>query len=231
MSTCSFSPAQIVSRPNSFFHSPFGRFQLCHLLCSEGFAVLPYSFILRASHLTQFELVKYAGYRRNGERRSHKGIDIFAPVGTPLIAPRDGVVGRIGKGPNAGKLVWVIDEHGEYGYQYLHCLEIAEGLSVGQPVRKGQTIAYLGQTGNAGNTPPHLHFGVAKLFRHNSLHGGKRYVDPLPFLQPAEASGPLRVWETMRTLLFLATHRHGRPMLVLGRLSTLLFPTPTGASR
>jgi hypothetical protein len=50
-----------VEAKNSFFHSPFGRSQARHLLCSEGFAVLPYSFILRASHLTHFEIVKYPG--------------------------------------------------------------------------------------------------------------------------------------------------------------------------
>ncbi|MBD3166428.1 glycosyltransferase [bacterium] len=51
-----------------FIHSSFGRSHARHLLCSEGFAVLPYSFILRASHLTYFELVKYPGYlfRRQG---------------------------------------------------------------------------------------------------------------------------------------------------------------------
>jgi hypothetical protein len=50
-----------VKENNSFIHSPFGRSQARHLLCSEGFAVLRYSFILRASHLTHFELVKYPG--------------------------------------------------------------------------------------------------------------------------------------------------------------------------
>ncbi|MBD3167303.1 hypothetical protein GF324_11940 [bacterium] len=51
-----------VKEENSFIHSPFGQSQARHLLCSEGFAVLPYSIILRATHLTQFGLVKHPDY-------------------------------------------------------------------------------------------------------------------------------------------------------------------------
>ncbi len=162
-------------------------------------------------------------YREDGTKRSHKGIDIFAPIGTPLLAPADGVIGKISEGKNAGKLIWVLDYRGEYGYQFLHCDRIAEGMRVGKRVKKGDVVAYLGISGNAANTPPHLHFGVGRLNQPHSLNGGKNYVNPLPFLQPAEVSGSRRVFESIRTLLFVATHAGGRPFPVFGKLVETLF--------
>jgi murein DD-endopeptidase MepM/ murein hydrolase activator NlpD len=85
----------------------------------------------------------------------HNGIDIRAPVGTPVLAAADGEVLRIGEGRAAGRMV-VVGHGGGPATVYMHLSEI--GVRPGQPVRRGEPVGRSGMTGNA--TTPHLHFGV-----------------------------------------------------------------------
>lgn len=107
------------------------------------------------------------GYPRSGGRR-HKGQDLFAPVGTPLVAVRDGVVTKVdpvdnyrvgsGRGDLGGITIWLVDVQGDSWY-YAHLSGIAPGITDNTPVRAGQLLGYVGNTGNAATTPPHLHIG------------------------------------------------------------------------
>jgi murein DD-endopeptidase MepM/ murein hydrolase activator NlpD len=88
-------------------------------------------------------------------RKMHTGLDIAARTGTPITAPADGVVKRVGTAPDYGKMV-VID-HG-YGYQTLYGHNSKIFVKVGQRVKRGDPIAAVGNTGRS--TGPHLHYEV-----------------------------------------------------------------------
>ena len=95
---------------------------------------------------------------RSGGRR-HDGQDIFAKKGTPVVSATDGIVVRIGTSSLGGKIVSVMGNGGRV-YYYAHLDRYAETLKVGDDVKAGTTLGYVGNTGNARTTPPHLHFGV-----------------------------------------------------------------------
>ena len=111
------------------------------------------------------------GYRKQptkGASTNHKGLDIAAPKGTPILATASGKVVTATYGSAAGYYVMIY--HGNSTYSvYMHCSSI--NVSVGQQVSKGQTIAKVGSTGVS--TGPHLHFGI-------SVNGS--YVNPLNYV-------------------------------------------------
>lgn len=97
------------------------------------------------------------GAPRDGGRRRHHGVDIFAPRGTAVLATSPGTVSRVGNTNLGGLIVWVQDDFGNRLY-YAHL--DAQHVTQGQRVTVGDTIGTVGNTGNARTTPPHLHFGV-----------------------------------------------------------------------
>jgi murein DD-endopeptidase MepM/ murein hydrolase activator NlpD len=115
---------------------------------------------------------------RPGDRR-HQGQDIFAPKGTPLLSATKGIVVRIGINSLGGKIVSVAGSGGRM-YYYAHLDRYSEDLSAGDDVRPGSLIGYVGNTGNARNTPPHLHFGV---------YTAAGAINPLPILVDGELNG------------------------------------------
>ncbi|HYO80386.1 MAG TPA: M23 family metallopeptidase, partial [Bryobacteraceae bacterium] len=98
---------------------------------------------------------------RSGGRK-HAGQDIFARRGTPVVASADGIVVRLGGGRLGGNAVFVTGRGGRT-YYYAHLDRYAEGIEPGRSVLRGDVLGYVGDTGNAKGTPPHLHFGVYTL--------------------------------------------------------------------
>lgn len=99
------------------------------------------------------------GAARSGGR-SHEGVDMFAPEGTPLVAVTDGTTFLVENVDDdiGGVSLWIRAPNGDT-YYYAHNnsnVVRADGV----PVRQGQLLAYLGRTGNAGGTPAHLHFEI-----------------------------------------------------------------------
>ena len=114
------------------------------------------------------------GASRDGGRRKHEGIDIFARKGTPVVAITDGVIVERGNTPIGGKVLWLKSStHGWTAY-YAHLDK--QSVKEGQYVRKGQVIGTVGTTGNAQYTPAHLHFGIYK------MNGP---INPLPYVKNA----------------------------------------------
>lgn len=111
------------------------------------------------------------GAPRDGSRQ-HAGQDIFAPRGTPVYSATEGYVLRVGESPRGGKTVFVLGAGGRR-YYYAHLDAHAEGLAAGDYVTPDSLLGYVGTTGNARGTPPHLHFGVY-------MTGGA--INPLPLL-------------------------------------------------
>lgn len=93
-----------------------------------------------------------------GPARAHGGIDIFATQGTPIFAVQDGLV-RTGLEPLGGIVLYLQGADGRT-YFYAH-LERAEGV-LPRAVKAGDVIGYVGSTGNAAGTPPHLHFQITQ---------------------------------------------------------------------
>lgn len=94
-----------------------------------------------------------------GNDRLHQGQDIFAPRGTPIYSATEGYVYRIGENELGGQTVAVIGAGGRV-YYYAHLDSYAPQLAEGDHVTTRTILGYVGTTGNAQGTPPHLHFGV-----------------------------------------------------------------------
>lgn len=108
-----------------------------------------------------------------GPKRSHKAIDIMAPWGTPVLAADDGKVVKITSNRGGGLTLYQVDDSGRLVYYYAHLAGYADNLKEGQRVRRGDVIAYVGATGNAPETAPHLHFAVLLLSQERRWWGGE----------------------------------------------------------
>ncbi len=94
---------------------------------------------------------------RSGGRR-HEGIDVFADKGTPVLATTQGIMLRRGRSRLGGNVVWVLGP-GRQRHYYAH-LDRFSDVSLGQRIEPGTVLGYVGNTGNAQTTPPHLHYGI-----------------------------------------------------------------------
>ncbi|RZJ81178.1 MAG: M23 family metallopeptidase [Flavobacterium sp.] len=113
------------------------------------------------------------GVDRDKGARRHEGIDIFAPLRTPVLAVAAGTVTRVNTNNLGGKVVWFRPNGKDYTLYYAHLDE--QSVTEGQAVVVGDTLGRMGTTGNAIGGLPHLHLGIY-------TNGGA--VDPLPFVDP-----------------------------------------------
>jgi murein DD-endopeptidase MepM/ murein hydrolase activator NlpD len=117
------------------------------------------------------------GYRSDpfqGRRKNHKGLDIAGPIGTPIYATADGIIGRAQWVSGYGKYIEV--EHGnaiQSRYGHLSAMNVASG----QRVKQGDIIGFMGSTGRS--TGSHLHYEVRI---------GGEPVNPMSFLSPVANS-------------------------------------------
>jgi peptidoglycan LD-endopeptidase LytH len=100
----------------------------------------------------------FYGDSRDGGKRSHEGIDIFAKKGTQIVAPTRGTISRVGTSKLGGKVVWMYDQKRGHSYYFAHL--DTQYVHAGQLVNQGDVIGTVGNTGNARYTPAHLHFGI-----------------------------------------------------------------------
>ncbi len=101
------------------------------------------------------------GAARDGGRRSHEGIDIFAPRGTPVVAAVEGHVSSTGNRGLGGKQVWLRDSERGNSLYYAHLDSII--ARPGMRVSPGDTLGLVGNTGNARTTPPTCTLGSIKV--------------------------------------------------------------------
>lgn len=109
------------------------------------------------SPITGAHLTDTWGAARSGGR-SHEGIDIFAPRGTPIHSTTPGIVRKVGINTLGGNIVSILGP-GRVGHYYAH-LEAFADIEPGDWVEAGDVIGYVGDSGNAKGTPPHVHYGI-----------------------------------------------------------------------
>ena len=131
------------------------------------------SYAFPVSGATNSNIQSFWGAQRAGGKRSHEGNDVFTARGTPVIAVTDGRISSTGNKGLGGKQVWLRDDLLGNSLYYAHLDSIA--VSSGKSVKVGDTLGFVGNTGNARTTSPHLHFGIYK--------GYKGAIDPLPYIK------------------------------------------------
>ena len=112
----------------------------------------------------------WGGARSEGRR--HEGIDIFARRGTPVLSSTEGIVTQVGTNRLGGLVVWVMGPGGQR--HYYAPLDRYADVEAGMRIQAGRVLGYVGNTGNAKGTPPHLHYGVYEM-------GGA--INPYPLLR------------------------------------------------
>jgi murein DD-endopeptidase MepM/ murein hydrolase activator NlpD len=169
------------------------------------------------------------GVARDGGRRKHEGVDIFAKRGTPVVASVEGTVRGVNTNRLGGKVVWLSDSKRDQVLYYAHLDE--QLVQPGQHVRVGDTLGRVGNTGNAVTTQPHLHFGIYR------YRGGA--VDPYPFLrspltklvQPAVDLEKLGAWHRVsarKAVLRSGPQKNASPVAELDRHTPLVLLAGTG---
>lgn len=105
--------------------------------------------------------------------RLHRGTDVYAVRGAPLVAPESGIV-RLGQNRLGGIVLWIEGTDSGNRYYMAHLESWASELvTSGQWVKVGWVVGYVGNSGNAKHTPPHVHIEVRV---------GGRNVNPYPWL-------------------------------------------------
>ena len=115
-----------------------------------------------------------------GLTRVHNAMDIMAPRGTAVLAVDGGRVSQLGNGGAGGITVYEVDDRGRYAFYYAH-LDRYGAFKPGDVIYRGNILGYVGNTGNARTTPPHLHYGVD-----DPARGA---VNPWPLLNPRLPDG------------------------------------------
>jgi peptidoglycan LD-endopeptidase LytH len=116
-------------------------------------------------------------------KRRHEALDIMAPRGTPVRAVDDGSIAKLYRGPMAGISVYQFDPAGKRAYFYAHLDRYVPGLTEGRSVARGDVIGYVGSTGNAPESAPHLHFAIHELGSDKRWWKGKP-INPYALLRP-----------------------------------------------
>jgi len=116
------------------------------------------------------------------EGRTHDAIDIIAPAGTPVVAAADGEIVKLFDSERGGITIYQTTADRRFILYYAHLQRRADEVQIGMKVRKGTTIGYVGDTGNAGPGNYHLHFSIARITDPKRFWEGE-YLNPYPLLR------------------------------------------------
>jgi murein DD-endopeptidase MepM/ murein hydrolase activator NlpD len=94
--------------------------------------------------------------------RVHRAIDILAPRGTPILSADDGKILRMTTNGLGGISMYTVDSESRLVYYYAHMDHYNDAMSPGRTIVKGDTLGFVGTTGNAPKDTPHLHFQVMR---------------------------------------------------------------------
>lgn len=118
---------------------------------------------------------------RDGGERVHRAIDILAPRGTPIVSADDGRILRMSTNALGGITMYTVDPQNRIVYYYAHMDRYNDAMSPGREIVKGDTLGYVGTTGNAPKDTPHLHFQVMRWPADGKYWNGEP-IDPYELL-------------------------------------------------
>ncbi len=116
--------------------------------------------------------------------RRHEATDILAARGTPVLAVEDGTIKKLFLSKPGGITIYEFEPDEQYCYYYAHLDRYAPNLKEGMHVSRGDVIGYVGNTGDASATSPHLHFGITLIGSEKKWWGGTP-INPYPLLRAA----------------------------------------------
>ena len=129
--------------------------------------------------------------------RRHNALDILAPRGTPVLSADAGTVAKIDTSAGGGLSLYIAGPRERFIFYYAHLNAYRRGIAEGMRIAKGDTIGYVGTTGNAPANTPHLHFAIALADEDKRWWAGTP-LDPLPLLRTAEdpSRGPVAIGDS-----------------------------------
>ena len=116
------------------------------------------------------------------EGRVHDAIDIMAACGTPVVAAAEGTIVKLFQSARGGTTIYERSTDDKLIYYYAHLKAYADGLTENKTVQRGETIAYVGDTGNAGAGNCHLHFAIWLITDPKHYWDGQN-INPYPLLR------------------------------------------------
>jgi murein DD-endopeptidase MepM/ murein hydrolase activator NlpD len=119
---------------------------------------------------------------RDGGSRRHGAIDIMAPRGTAVLSAQDGRILRLTRSTKGGITVYATDQREQYVFYYAHLDRYHPGLYAGRQLARGDTLGYVGTTGNAPENAPHLHFQMMRMPADRKYWNGEP-INPFPLLR------------------------------------------------
>lgn len=122
---------------------------------------------------------------RAGGLRRHEALDIMAPRFTPILSAAKGRVLKLFTSVAGGLMVYAADSSERFILMYAHLDHYASGIRDGMRLERGDLIGYVGSTGNASATAPHLHFAILRSADVRRWSKGTA-IDPLPILRDAK---------------------------------------------
>jgi murein DD-endopeptidase MepM/ murein hydrolase activator NlpD len=160
----------------------------------------------------------YGAFRGDVSGNWHHGDDIFAPLGAPILACADAVVFSVGWNDVGGNRMWLRDSQGNEFY-YAHLSAFTPLAKNGYHVKAGEVIGFVGTTGDAEGTPPHLHFEVhpfSLLFM-----GYDGAVDPTIYLDAWRRLRDVRFLPNVAGWVGVVTNPAPRPAAILLQVSDI----------
>jgi murein DD-endopeptidase MepM/ murein hydrolase activator NlpD len=130
------------------------------------------TFAFPVAGVTDKSIQSFWGAPRSNGNRLHEGLDIFAAKSTPVLAVTEGFISYTGERGLGGKQVWL--RNGIFGKSFYYAHLDSIKVSSATRVKTGDTLGFIGNTGNARFTAPHLHFGI---------YEKEGAIDPLPFIK------------------------------------------------
>jgi peptidoglycan LD-endopeptidase LytH len=118
---------------------------------------------------------------RDGGDRVHRAIDILAPRGTPILSADDGKILRMANNTLGGITMYTVDPLNRIVYYYAHMDRYNDAMSPGRSIVRGDTLGFVGTTGNAPKDTPHLHFQIMRWPADGKYWNGEP-IDPFDFL-------------------------------------------------
>jgi murein DD-endopeptidase MepM/ murein hydrolase activator NlpD len=122
-----------------------------------------------------------------GRGRKHNAIDILAPKGTPVVSVEDGRVLRLTRNASGGISLYATNLDEQFVYYYAHLDGYHSSIYTGRPLMRGDTIGYVGTTGNAPKDTPHLHFQMMRMPANRRFWDGDP-INPYPLLRPSSTA-------------------------------------------